>query len=59
MQIKCSNIQDFLHSPRRILKNNFYFEINFGFKQCGESITNPKAEFKSLKYYFSIIIIFK
>lgn len=42
MQIKCSNIQDFLNSPRRIFKNSFYFEVNFGFKQYGESITNPK-----------------
>lgn len=57
MQIKCSSIQDFLHLPRRIFKNSFYFEVNFGFKQCGESITNPKAEFKSLKYYFSNIKI--
>lgn len=52
MQIKCSDIQDFLHPPRRMFKNSFYFEVNFGFKQCGESITNPKAGFKSLKYYF-------
>jgi len=49
---KVIGIQDLLPLPRQLLKNSFYSEVNFGFKQCSESVTNPKAEFKSLKYDF-------
>lgn len=49
---KDTNIQNLLPLPRRLFKNSFYSEVNSGSKQCSESVTNPKAGFKSLKYDF-------